>query len=89
MNEATSTLAPAGWYDDGHGAMRWWDGYQWTAATMDPRPAAHTNLYVGSAVAQRRLYKTSHGFHLLMTIFTLGLWLPVWIIVGIVNAVRA
>lgn len=21
---------PPGWYDDGHGALRWWDGEQWT-----------------------------------------------------------
>ena len=23
------TMAP-GWYDDGRGEMRWWDGSQWT-----------------------------------------------------------
>lgn len=22
--------APAGWYDDGSGTMKWWDGAQWT-----------------------------------------------------------
>ena len=22
--------APAGWYDDGSGRQRWWDGEQWT-----------------------------------------------------------
>jgi hypothetical protein len=22
--------APAGWYDDGSGQLRWWDGHQWT-----------------------------------------------------------
>ncbi|MGB3373679.1 MAG: DUF2510 domain-containing protein, partial [Microbacterium sp.] len=21
---------PAGWYDDGSGRQRWWDGQQWT-----------------------------------------------------------
>lgn len=25
---------PPGWYDDGHGAQRWWDGTQWTAHTQ-------------------------------------------------------
>ena len=24
------TTVPPGWYDDGHGGMRWWDGTQWT-----------------------------------------------------------
>jgi len=24
---------PAGWYDDGRGATRWWDGQKWTAQT--------------------------------------------------------
>lgn len=37
------TTTPPGWYDDGHGALRWWDGAQWTehVAQPDPEPAAH------------------------------------------------
>jgi hypothetical protein len=36
-----ATTSP-GWYDDGHGALRWWDGTQWTehVAAPDPEPAA-------------------------------------------------
>lgn len=30
---------PPGWYDDGHGAMRWWDGAQWTEHVATPEPA--------------------------------------------------
>jgi len=35
------TTTPPGWYDDGHGAMRWWDGTQWTehVAQPDPEPS--------------------------------------------------
>lgn len=40
-------------------------------------------------IQPQRVYKTSHGFHLLMSLLTLGLWVPVWIIVGIVNAARS
>lgn len=34
--------APAGWYGDGHGRQRWWDGQRWTShmrATPYTRPA--------------------------------------------------
>ena len=33
---------PPGWYDDGRGALRWWDGAQWTehVQTPDPEPDA-------------------------------------------------
>lgn len=33
---------PPGWYDDGRGALRWWDGAQWTehVQTPDAEPAA-------------------------------------------------
>ncbi|MDW4571720.1 DUF2510 domain-containing protein [Microbacterium sp. M3] len=35
------TTTPPGWYDDGHGALRWWDGSQWTehVAQPDPEPS--------------------------------------------------
>ncbi|MFB8147953.1 DUF2510 domain-containing protein [Microbacterium sp. NPDC056003] len=29
---------PPGWYDDGHGALRWWDGAQWTEHVAEPDP---------------------------------------------------
>ncbi|KQP68187.1 hypothetical protein ASF40_18590 [Microbacterium sp. Leaf288] len=36
------TTTPPGWYDDGHGANRWWDGTRWTerVAGTDAAPAA-------------------------------------------------
>lgn len=32
------TDAQAGWYDDGSGTMRWWDGQQWTEQVQSPSP---------------------------------------------------
>jgi hypothetical protein len=34
------TTTSPGWYDDGHGAIRWWDGTAWTEHVA-PRPADH------------------------------------------------
>lgn len=31
---------PPGWYDDGHGAQRWWDGQGWTEHVAPPAPGA-------------------------------------------------
>ncbi|WP_165310842.1 DUF2510 domain-containing protein [Microbacterium protaetiae] len=33
---------PAGWYDDGSGRRRWWDGTQWTDATL-PSAKKHSD----------------------------------------------
>ena len=44
------TTTPAGWYDDGHGAVRWWDGAQWTEHTHEPTGpgAASASSYYGA-----------------------------------------
>ncbi|MFK4834917.1 DUF2510 domain-containing protein [Microbacterium sp. ZW T2_14] len=34
------TTTPPGWYDDGHGALRWWDGAQWTEHVAQPDPVS-------------------------------------------------
>lgn len=67
----TQKPVPAGWHADyTSGRMRWWNGVEWT------------DTY-GAPIPQRR--GTNHIFHLLMTLLTVGLWIPVWIIVGISN----
>ncbi len=32
------TTTPPGWYDDGHSALRWWDGSRWTEHVAEPDP---------------------------------------------------
>src|SRR5690606_15187691 len=37
-DEDRVTGTTAGWYDDGSGAMRWWDGRAWTDRVQAPPP---------------------------------------------------
>lgn len=94
MTSMAQQAAP-GWYDNGAGRQQWWDGNQWTNHFADQQPVQPSyaiqpqyGTQVVVAPAQK-IYKTSHGFHLLMSIITLGLWLPVWLIVGVYNASKA
>ena len=32
------SATPPGWYDDGHGARRWWDGIEWTEHVQPAAP---------------------------------------------------
>lgn len=84
----TSMTTPAGWYDDGSGRQRYWDGAQWTEhfAPIASPVQVVTNTPV--VVERGKVYKTSHGFHLIMSLITLGMWIPVWIVVGIYNAAK-
>ena len=36
----------AGWYDDGSGAQRWWDGQQWTDRFQEQAPVDSPSAFV-------------------------------------------
>lgn len=36
--DTSTPITPAGWYDDGHGRLRWWDGSRWTEHTAPLAP---------------------------------------------------
>lgn len=78
----TGAVVQPGWYPDPQtpGVLRWWDGQQWTGQTA-PLPAAapYPQQPVPAYMVTREHKRTSHTFHLLMTIFTCGLWGIVWI----------
>lgn len=82
----TQPETPPGWYPapDGAPTLRYWDGAAWTSnvAPMPPtqaqvvvRQAAQPRKYVTRGVSQ-----TEHLMHLVLTVFTCGLWLPVWLL---------
>ena len=45
-------MKPPGWYDDGRGALRWWDGAQWTEHVQTPDHEHETTDAAASATAE-------------------------------------
>lgn len=73
-----------GWYLAAPGVERWYDGTQWTdtvRAIAQPAPPR-----IHKAITKQPV-KTSHGFHLVMSILTCGLWAVfVWLPMTIINS---
>lgn len=44
------TTTPPGWYDDGYGALRWWDGAKWTEHVATPDAEAVEGVVAGGMV---------------------------------------
>lgn len=61
--------APAGWYEVGNGMRRWFDGHEWTGHYAP----------VLTVAPGRPVVRPDHGFHLIMTIMTIGAWSLVWL----------
>ncbi len=80
--------------------MRYFDGAQWTEnrAPMPRRPNQQQPpaqpIIVNQQFAPQSphvvVYNsgTNHALHLILTVLTCGLWLPVWIIVAIFNGAK-
>lgn len=76
------TPAP-GWYPDpaGQPGQRYHDGYRWTTHFVPAAPIAPAPQAIAVAVANGG--GANHALHLVLTLFTCGLWLPIWIIAAI------
>lgn len=91
---------PTGFRFGGVPSMRYFDGVQWTEsrAPMQRRQQQHPPPPAQPIIVNQQFAPqapvvvyttgTNHGVHLLLTLLTCGLWLPVWIIVVIVNGGR-
>jgi len=80
----TTPATPApGWYPDpgGQPGQRYHDGRRWTAHFVPAAPTASQPQAIAVAVANGG--GTNHALHLVLTLFTCGLWLPIWIIAAI------
>lgn len=80
----TSPLPAPGWYpsSDGNPYERWWDGTRWAEQT---RPAAA--VVQPSRMVTYQPVRTSHTFHLIMSLLTCGLWAVfVWLPMTVLNS---
>lgn len=59
------------------GGQRWWNGNEWTE---------HFARAPVPMVAAKDPYETNHILHLLLTVFTFGLWSPVWLVIACRNS---
>ena len=53
---------PPGWYDDERGALRWWDGAQWTEHVQTPDPEPETTDAAASAPAEASDVDAEDGY---------------------------
>ncbi len=94
MTEHIPTPPAAGWYPDpsGQPGQRYCDGVKWTNhftpyAPVPPPPSVVVNNTIGAAPAPGVAVAVSggvnHALHLVLTLLTCGLWLPIWILVAI------
>ena len=63
-----------------------WNSQQWVPA---PIPAQVPTVVINQAMVPSYIVArsgTNHAFHLVMTILTAGLWLPIWLIVAVANS---
>lgn len=82
---------PAGWYPDPSGVpgQRYWDGQKWGPKAPEwqqPQVVIHNTNTVATPAPVYFNAGPNHALHLILTLLTCGIWLPVWIIVSIVDA---
>ena len=50
--------------------------------------ASRTDYKFAQLLAKRAEYKTNHLLHLVLSIITAGLWVPIWILKAIGNSIE-
>ncbi len=85
----TDYAPPCGWFPDPSGApgQRYFDGKQWThyGPPPPPQPSIVINNTVGTPAPVVVSTGPNHALHLVLTLLTCGMWLPIWVIVALVG----
>ena len=87
---STPDVAP-GWYPDpsGQPGQRYHDGQRWTQHfTPMPPVVPASATAVALAVNGGGGSGGAHAVHAILTLLTCGLWLPIWLIFAIVDALH-
>lgn len=87
----TKPTPQPGWYPDPSGTgQRYFDGTAWTAQHVPPPPPSSIiiNNVVNTTPAVVVDSGPNHALHLILTLLTCGMWLPVWVIVTVVTSGR-
>lgn len=87
----TRPSPPPGWYPDPSGApgQRYWDGQKWGPKAPEQQPPQIVINNTNTVGMPQPVYVAAgpnHALHAVLTLFTCGMWLPIWIIVAIVDA---
>jgi hypothetical protein len=80
-----------GWYPDPFGVpgQRYWDGQKWgpkAPAQQQPQVVINNTNTVATPAPVYVATGPNHALHAVLTLFTCGAWLPIWVIVAIVDA---
>jgi threonine/homoserine/homoserine lactone efflux protein len=83
--------APApqpGWYPDPSGGpgQRYFDGHQWTIGAPPPPP--QSSIIINNNIVAPA-GRPNTALHLALTVFTCGMWLPVWLIIALIDNQQA
>ena len=78
LSAATPGETPPAWYTVPDGRVMWWDGNSWGQVAQQYAPSQQLIVQTGQMMPNRMVTysrnRTSHMFHLMMTVFTGGLW---------------
>lgn len=85
----TNPAPQPGWYPDPSGApiQRYFNGQRWAhqAPALPLQPSIVINNTVGAPAPVVVTTGPNHALHLVLTLLTCGMWLPVWLIVAIAS----